>query len=453
MRWNYLHICFLAILSAAILGCSAETSPSATQGEHAGSSKGSEAVGERGSAAMRVSTLRPIRKKLVRTIEQPGEIHAFEQTPLYAKVTGYLSKVQVDIGDRVNAGQLLAEISIPEYEQELKQKKAVAAQAAAETMQAQAAIKVAKSSLASAQALVAEAESGIERREAEFQRASLELERLTALFAEKAITQKSLDESQAMQRAANAARSEARARIESARAVVGEKEAGVEQAKADALAIASKEDVAKADEERLQAIHEYTRIVAPYDGIVTERNVDTGYLVQPTKSTSEKPLIVVVRADTVRVFVDVPESDASLVVDGCEASIRIPSAANRVVMGKVSRTAWLLNPTTRTLRAEIDIPNSDGSLRPGMYVIAEMKIAERPNAFALPRTAILMNGQQAVCLAVDDNNAIIRKPIVVGIRAAEEVEVVDGLTGEERIIPGNVAAYREGQVVEVVPAP
>jgi RND family efflux transporter MFP subunit len=402
---------------------------------------------------MRVSTIQPQRKTLIRRVEQPGEIHAFEQTPLHSKVTGFISTVHVDIGDRVKVGQLLAEIAIPEYEQELKQKQAMVAQAAAETTQAQAKIKVARSSLRSAQALVAEANAGLERHEAEFQRASSELERITALFADKAITQKTLDESQAAHRAANAARAEAKARITSTQAVVAEKEAGVEQAEADALAIASKEAVAKADEQRLRAIHEYTRILAPYNSIVTERNIDAGHLVQPGKSASDKPLFVVAQADTVRVFVDVPEADAGLVTDGCEASIRIPSAANRVVAGKVTRTAWLLNPTTRTLRAEIDVANAEGNLRPGMYVVADLKVAERPDAFALPRTAILMKEQQAACLTVNAENTIVRTPIVTGIRAGEEVEIVSGLMGNERVIPANVAAYREGQVVEIIATP
>jgi len=402
---------------------------------------------------MRVATIKPMRKTLVRRVEQPGEIHAFEQTPLYSKITGYISTIHVDIGDQVTKGQLLAEISIPEYEQELKQKQALVAQSAAETAQAKAAIKVAKSALESAQALAAEAEAGLERREAEFQRASSELERFTSLFGEKAITQKTLDESQATHRAADAARSEAKARITSARAVVNEKRAGVEQAEADALAIASKEDVAKADEQRLRAVHEYTRIVAPYNSIVTERNIDAGHLVQPGKSTSDKPLLVVVQADTVRVFVDVPEADAGFVSQDCEASIRIPSAANRTIPGKVTRTAWLLHPTARTLRAEIDLKNDEGLLRPGMYVIADLKVAEREDTFALPRTAILTKDQQSFCLTVNADSTIVRTPIVIGIRAGEEVEVVSGLTGEEQIIAGNVAAYREHQRVEVIAIP
>lgn len=446
-------LCYCCLLGITVFASGCEQPNSGgTATEHVATAS-TPATTDNGNSAMRVSTIQPTRKTLIRRVEQPGEIHAFEQTPLHSKVTGFISTVHVDIGDRVKAGQLLAEISIPEYEQELKQKQAIVAQAAAETTQALAAIKVAKSSLKSAQALAAEAEAGLERREAEFARASAELERITALFADKAITQKTLDESQATHRAANAARAEARARITSAQAVVAEKEAGIEQADADAKAIASKEDVAKADEQRLRAIRDYTRIVAPYNSIVTERNIDSGHLVQPGKSATDKPLFVVAQADTVRVFVDVPEADAGLVNDGCEATIRIPSAGNRVVSGKVTRTAWLLNPTTRTLRAEVDVANTDGTLRPGMYVIADLKVAERSNAYALPRTAILMKEQQAACLTVNADNTIVRTAIVTGIRAGEEVEIVSGLTGEERIIPANVAAYREGQVVEVVPNP
>lgn len=436
------------VIATAAAGCtpnSITSSPTSNHGDPA-------APAEQKSSALRVSTIQPARKTLIRRVEQPGEIQAFEQTPLFAKVTGYIAKVHVDIGDRVEKDKLLAEISIPEYAQELKQKQALVAQAAAETTQAKAAIKVAESALKSAQALAAEAEAGVERREAEFLRADSELARITELFNDKAITQKLLDEAQATQRAANAARTEAKARIASAEAVVAEKEAAVEQAQADALAIASKEEVAQADEQRLRAIHEYTKITAPYDSIVTERNIDTGHLVQSGKA-AEKPLFVVVQADTVRVFVDVPEADAGLVAAGNEAAIRIPSAANRVITGKVARTAWLLNPTTRTLRAEIDVPNVDGTLRPGMYVIADLKVAERADVFALPRTAILMKDQQAACLVVDSENKIARLPIVTGIRAGEEVEVVSGLQGDERIIPANVAAYREGQIVEVVASP
>ncbi len=409
--------------------------------------------GDRIDSVMRVATVTPTRKTLVRRIEQPGEIQAFERTPLHSKVTGFINKVHVDIGDRIEAGHLMAEIAIPEYEQELQQKKSLVAQAEAETAQAKAAIKVAKAALDSSRALAVEAAATVDRYEAEFQRADAELARITALAAEKAITQKSVDEATAKHKAAQAARTESKARIVSAQAAVSEKEAAIEQAEAAARAIASKEDVAKADEQRLIAIHEYTRIVAPYDCIVTERNVDTGHLVQTGKGSTDKPLFVVVRANTVRVFVDVPETDVRLVANGCEASIRIPSAANQVIQGKVSRTSWTLNPSTRTLRAEVDVPNEEGLLRPGMYVIADLKVAEREGALSLPRTAILTKDQKAFCLAVSSDNVIVRIPVAVGIRTTDEVEITSGLTGRENIIASNLAAYKEGQPVKIATAP
>lgn len=109
----------------------------------------------------------------------------------------------------------------------------------------------------------------------------------------------------------------------------------------------------------------------------------------------------------------------------------------------------MLHPTTRTLRAEIDLANPDGKLRPGMYVTAMLKVAERPDVLALPRTAVLQKDQKAACLTVDADSRIARTPIVLGIRSGEEFEVVSGLTGDEWVVPSNVAAYREGQVVEI----
>lgn len=405
------------------------------------------------TGASRVAVVKPARKTLIRRVEQPGEILALEQTPLHAKVTGYIQKVHVDIGDSVSTGDLLAEISIPEYEQELKQKVALVAQAKAETAQAQAAIKVARAALRSAEALALEAAAGVERVSAEHARATSELERVSQLFENKAVTQKIVDEARSTQRAAAAGQTEAQARITSAEAVASEKSAAVEQAEADAAAIAAKEEVASADLERIKAIHAYTRITAPYAGIVTERHIDTGHFVQPGKSNGDKPLLMVARVDTVRVLVDVPEADAGLVNAGSEANIRIPSSG-LTIPGKVSRTAWKLDSTSRTLRAAIDLENSAGKLRAGLYVIADLKVAERADALALPKTAILFKDQQAACLVVNEKNAITRVPIVVGIRAGDEVEIVSGLTGNEQVIPNNVAAYREGQTVEIIaPAP
>jgi RND family efflux transporter MFP subunit len=160
---------------------------------------------------------------------------------------------------------------------------------------------------------------------------------------------------------------------------------------------------------------------------------------------------VVVEATRLRVLVDVPEGDAPLVQVGSEVLLRTPAVAGPPVAEKVTRTAWVLQPATRTLRVEIDVPSDSGKLRPGMYVYADLKVAERKDAMALPKGAVLTQDNQSFCLAVNGDNKIVRLPIQVGIRAGEEVEVVSGLKGNERVIAVNAAAYREGQTVEVVP--
>lgn len=416
-----------------------------------------------GEGVMRVTVVSPQRKTLVRRTEQPGQVRALEETPVFAKVTGFVSKVHVDIGDEVQGpkyddqgnisepGEVLLEIDAPEMNEDVLQKKALVAQAQAQVKQAQAAIKVAQAAKESADAGVVEAEAAVDRAEAFYVQAHSEMERVNELFASKASTQRLLDEAQSRLQATDAARKEVAAKITSARSLIAERLAGLEQADADLDAAKSRLDVAKADERRAATLQQYLVIRAPYDGTVTARNVDTGHLVQPGKNAADKPLLVVVQAGTVRVLVDVPESDATLVQPGSEVVIRTPALGNAAVTGQVTRSAWVLQPATRTLRVEIDVPNEQGKLRPGMYVYADLKLAERKDALSLPKAAVIAQDNQSYCLLVDSAGKIARLPIQVGIRAGEEVEVVSGLTGSEKVVATNVSAYREGQLVEIAP--
>lgn len=404
------------------------------------------------SSVARVSVVSPVKKRLIRTVQQPGTIEPIEQAPIHAKVTGYVSKVHVDLGDRVKTGDLLIEISIPEYEQELKQKQAMVAQSRAETSQSDARVKVAEAAVRSAEALVVEAQAALERCEAELARADSELARIELLFADKAINEKILEESKAAQRAAAAAISEAKARIASTQAVVEEKRAGIEQAKADVQAASSRTDVALADEARLRAIHEYTKITSPFDGIVTMRHVDTGHFVQPGKGTADQPLLELSRTDMVRVYVEVPEADASLISNDCDAVIQIPAMGAKIE-GKVTRSSWQLNPSTRTLRAAIDLPNPDSKLRPGLYVLAVLTVADKPDALVIPKSSIVSKEGQPGVFVVDAESTIVRQAITTGISSGAEIEVLSGLTGSESILPTNVSAYREGQMVEILSKP
>lgn len=431
--------------------------------DSAAGKKESAATDAGGVPLVRVTPVKPQRKTLVRRVEQPGRIEAFEETPLFAKVTGYVSRIHVDIGDRVagpkidekgkvvEAGQVLAELTIPELEEELKQKQALVVQSAAESKQAEAAIKVADSMRTSARARVAEAQAAVERHQANYNRWKSELARITELADKGAVTKKLVDESENNFRAADAARSEAAAKIRSAEAGYSEAEALVEKAHSDLDAAKAKQLVAQADEQRAATLLGYATIRAPYDGTITERNIDTGHLVYAATGTGGKPLFVVVTSDVLRIFMDVPEADAVLTKEKAEVKIRIPSSPGEAFTGTITRTAWVLDAGTRTLRAEIDLDNQHGRLRPGMYVTADLKVAERPDAWALPKTAIISSDGQNACLTIDSSGMIKKTPIVTGIRAGDDVEIVSGLTGDEQVIGVNPAAFREGQQVEVVP--
>ncbi len=410
-------------------------------------------------ALVRVTPVQPTREALVRFTEQPGQIAALESTPIYAKLSGFVRRVHVDIGDQVTgpvyedgvlvkAGQTLAEIDMPELTKELAQKKALVQQAKAEVKQAEAAVRVAKASHASAAADVKEAGAMVDRVAADRDRWESELARITDLAARQAVTNKLVDETQSKFRAAAASGQEISAKIESAEARLNEAQAQIEKAEADVDAAAAKRDVAVADEERIAALLNYTSVYAPFDGVVAARHVDAGHLVSMAGAARE-PLFVVVSTDTMRIFVDVPEVDAVLLQPGAEAHLRVASLGNVEFQGVVTRTTWVLDQATRTLRTEIDVANPEKRLRPGMYVYARLKVAESKDALVIPKTALMSSAGQSFCWIVQADGALVKQPIQTGIEVAGKVEVLAGLSEQQRIIGVNPAAFREGQRVEI----
>jgi multidrug efflux pump subunit AcrA (membrane-fusion protein) len=407
-------------------------------------------------ALVRVTPITAVKKKLVRYTEQPGQIAPLEETPILAKISGYVRTVHVDIGDRVKGpvyegdkltepGQKLIDIDVPEMHKEHAQKLAAIEQAKSEIKQSQAAIKVAQAMRASSEALVGEAQASVERANADYQRWKSELARITDLESRQVVTDKLVTEMTYQFRAAEAAQKEIAAKIKSAQAQLEEAGALVEKAEADMESARAKLAVAQADEQRLATLLEYETIRAPFDGVVSARDVDTGHLVS---ASAGKPLIVVVQADTVRVFVDVPEIDAVFIEPGAEATLRTPSLAGGEITGTVTRSTWVLNRATRTLRTEIDVPNPERKLRPGMYAYARIKVAEKADALVLPKTAILTSAGQSFCWRIENDGSLARHPIVTGIESAGDVEILSGLSGKEPIVGVNAGSFREGQRVE-----
>lgn len=452
---NTLRILSTTISLGTIVVCAAVSGCGAAQGVAIGGANSND-------AKVRVTPIKPVRKTLTRYVEQPGQIAALEEAPIYAKVSGYVKAVHVDIGDQVTgpmyeenklqqSGDLLLEIEVPELEQDLAQKEASIEQAKSEIAQFKAAVKVAEAMRDSAQAAVDEAEANRERVDADHQRWKSESARITELGSRQTVSEKVVDETLSKLRAAAAALKEVEAKIQSAKAHFAESEAVIEKAQADVAAAQSKLGVATAERDRAETLRAFSQIRAPFSGVVAERNVDTGHLVNVGSSAVE-PLLVVVRTETVRIFVDVPEVDAVHIEKNAEANIRVPSLPGDAIEGTVTRSTWVLDQATRTLRTEIDVENASGRLRPGMYAYARLKVAERPDAVTLPKSALLTGGGQTYCWRIEADGTLRKNVLTTGIESGGEYEIVSGLAGEEDIIGVNAASFREGQQIEIVPA-
>jgi len=318
--------------------------------------------------------------KLPRTTTQPARILAWETTPLYAKVTGYVETMHVDIGDEItDVKQPLVTLYIPEMLDEERQKLALEKQAGAELKQAKAAVKLAESRKKTADANVSEAVAGLGRFLAAKKRWDSELERLTNLAKDGSVSQKLVDETQFEKDSADAAIEEVKAKVQSAKAAQSEAASAIKQAEADENAADARLKVAVANRTYTQTMLQYAQIKSPFVGVVVARNADTGHFVQPGDAAKSKPLLVVARIEKLRVVVEVPEADAPFVKKGNDATIRVPALGKQgVAPGKVARTSFALNPRNRTLRVEIDVPNKDALLRPGMYAEATISLQPSP---------------------------------------------------------------------------
>jgi HlyD family secretion protein len=323
--------------------------------------------------------IRPVKHTWRTAIEQPGQIEAFEETPIYANITGFVSEVCVDMNARVKKGDCLARMRVPEREADVQQKEAAVLKARADIDQML------------ANKLIAEAQ---------VKRGKLQSERLATLGKNGGLDHDSVDE--------------ARLNYESAKAALEKTKADIKAAKAQAKVAEAQRDYAK---EMLQ----YAALTAPFNGVVTQRNVNTGHLLKPAANGQSEPLFVVVNTDRVRIFIDVPETEAACVKPGTPARVRIHALKDREIAAAVTRISWALNPKNRTLRAEIELPNPDEALRPGMYAFA-MLLVDHP-VWAVPAKSILRKDDGSFCYVLKDEKYTLL-PIRVGVRQGAMVEVL-----------------------------
>ena len=399
-----------------------------------------------GPAVTRVEVVKPGRATIRRSTEQPGQIEAYEVTPIYAKVSGYVQKWNVDIGTKVIKGQVLAVLSVPELDAEAEQKQATVEEAEAKLAQAKAAEAVSQANLASARAKLTEVQAGIKRVDADLTRWQAEFKRVEQLFNERAQTGSLLDETRSKLKSSESAREEVYAQVKTAEAAVRQGQAMLDKARSDVTAATATIKVARFDAQRVQALRGYATIVAPYDGVITRRNVDVGDLTTP--GTQGQALFTVARDDLVRITVSVPEMYATEVDPGDRALIRLQAITGKDFEGKVTRTSWTLDAKNRTLRTEIDVPNPKGTLRPGLYAYATVVVEEHADALTVPTSALVRQDSQTYCVVVANGKAV-RKPVTLGLEDGTRAEVLSGLLGDETIVKAYAASLTDGQPVAV----
>jgi len=402
--------------------------------------------------AIRVTVGKPVRKTLTLATTQPARIEAFEETPLFAKLAGFVKEVRVDIGDRVASGQVLAALNIPELVNDVDQQKAMLAQSEAEVGQAAANFDVVRAAAEAAEARIAQAKASVNAATGQYERWKAEYARIKQLADNGSVTGKMADETLYQLRAAESARDEALAAVQSAEAAQREAHANVRKAEADQAAAEARIKVAAANLAHAKTMLGYAEIKAPFDGVVTQRSVDTGHFVQPAGGSGAKPLMTIARLDKVRVFVDVPEMDAALVDVGDDATLQVQSLGGKQLKAPITRTSWSLDQTNRALRAEIDVANENSLLRPGMYAVGTIQLDRRENALVVPTTAIVRIGAETYCCAVRDGK-IDRRRVELGLRSGSEVEVVNGVDDQSLIVLARAEALEPGQAVEVIQTP
>jgi HlyD family secretion protein len=402
----------------------------------------------------RVTVGHPARKTLTLNTVQPASIEAFEETPLYSKLAGYVDTIQVDIGDRVPKDQVLAKLWIPELTDARNQQQALVEQAQADIDQADAAIVAAQAGVGTAEAQVAAERAGLTRANAQFERWKSESDRVTRLVSTGVVTQKLADESMNEFRAAEGSLAEAQAAIASTQALLAQAQANVKKAEADRGAAAARVKVAQAALAQAETMLNYTQIKAPYDGVITQRHVDTRHYVHPAGGGQSQPLLVIAHTDTVRVFAVIPETEAELVTTGADAGdpvkVTVQALGNRTFDGRVTRTAWSLDPTNRSLKVEIDLPNPDGVLRPGMYATIQLRLDEAPDALTVPNAAIVRENAEAFLCVVQDG-VIDRRKVELGLRVGDDVQVRSGVTEQDQIVLARASGFKSGQAVEAIP--
>jgi RND family efflux transporter MFP subunit len=337
-----------------------------------------------------------------------GGFKPFQEVDLHAKVAGYIKTMYVDVGSHVKEGQTLAVLEVPEL--------------AAELSGADAAVRRAKEEIRRAQGDVQRAKSAHEATHAMADRLTQASDSRAGLVAQQ--------------------------EVDDARAKDLEGEAQVSSAQAALSAAEQALDVAVATQQQYKALSDYTKITAPFTGVITVRYADTGSLIAAgtSSSTQSAPVVRLAQISVLRLVLPIPESIAGQIRLGDPVKVHV-QALNQDSVGKVSRFADALDPQTRTMETEIDFQNRDGKLLPGMYVEAKIGVAAKTDVLTVPLEAVETSGPEGTVLVVNAQNTLEERKVHLGLQGSTHVQVLSGLSDGERVVIGSRNEFRAGMKI------
>lgn len=362
--------------------------------------------------AITVGVTKVVKKSLGRHITLSSELVPFQEIDVYAKESGYVKKLLVDYGSHVKAGQVMAILEIPELEAQLQEDEAEIKNAANQVTRAQ---------------------HELTRYQAQYKALHLQYTRLNEVFESQPgiVAQQEVDDAQGKDLAASSQVDAGQAALEASQ---------------------SQLSVAKAKLGHDQSLFDYSKITAPFAGVVTERHANLGTLVQAgtASSTQAMPIVKLSEDDLFRLVIPVPESYVQFIHVGDPVDVHVPSL-NRTFPGKVARFSVGVREDTRTMHTEVDIRNKDGSLVPGIYAEAELTLEQRDGVPTVPLQALSHGSDKTSVFVVNANDEIEERTVSLGIQSASDAEVVSGLHEGEQVVVSDRGGLKVGEKVHPQP--
>lgn len=392
------------------------------------------------SSALSVSVVRPLVGGSEHISVQPGSVHAFESQEVYAKVPGYLINQQVDMGDVVKKGQVLAEINAPELFKEAELAAAQVRQAEAKVKQGQAHVEAARAQLHASKQLIVQRKAEQQSAESFFEFRTKQHKRYRELALSNAVDQRLVDEDFEKLESARSSKDAAVAAVDSAIADVEAKVAHVAETEADLKSVEASLAVANATLAKAQVFVDFTKIRSYYDGQISKRNFHDGAYIRTAEQGATVPLFTVERTDLMRVIVQMPDTDAPDTGAGDAVTLKIVTLPNVIFKNlRVSRIANSQDDRSRTMRIEVDVPNPKGLIRNGMY--AEVTIKTLPAAqmaYRVPSTCVEYDEGKA-SLQIVRHNTVVRQAVTVSQDDGATAEIAAGLQPDDLVVlEGNV---------------